>query len=96
MRAKQVYCNKQRVGLRLAAKKTRVSRYLVSKILKKVLKKKPFKGVETERLTASQKLRRVTLCRKLLNMPRLQNKLKNTWFTDESCKDPIPIDVFDP
>ena len=45
--------------------------------------------MKTERLTTSQKLRRVTLFRKLLNMPRLQNKLKNTWFTDESWFTPM-------
>ena len=57
---------------------TNVTRYFVAKILKKVLKKKPFKSAKTEKLTASQKLRRVTICKKLMSL------LKNVWFTDES------------
>ena len=83
-RVRKVYRRKQKISIRAAARSSRVSQYFVQKILKKVLKKKPYTSTKTERLTASQKLRRVTLRRKLLKLPRLQNILKNTWFTDES------------
>ena len=84
-RVKKVYARRQKVSLRRASHSTNVTRYFVAKILKKVLKKKPFKSAKTEKLTASQKLRRLTLCKKLISLPRLTNMLKNVWFTDESC-----------
>ena len=83
-RVKKVYARRQKVYLRRASHSTNVTRYFVAKILKKVLKKKPFKSAKTDKLTASQKLRRLTLCKKLISLPRLTNMLKNVWFTDES------------
>ena len=83
-RVKKVYARRQKVSLRRASHLTNVTRYFVAKILKKVLKKKPFKSAKTEKLTASQKLRRLTLCKKLISLPRLTNMLKNVWFTDQS------------
>ena len=83
-RVKKVYARRQKVSLRRASHSTNVTRYFVAKILKKVLKKKPFKSAKTEKLTASQKLRRLTLCKKLISLPRLTTMLKNVWFTDES------------
>ena len=82
--AKKFYARRQKASLRRASHSTNVKWYFVAKILKKVLKKKSFKSAKTEKLTASQKLRRVTLCKKLINLPRLTNMLKNVWFTDES------------
>ena len=66
-RVKKVYARRQKVSLRRASHLTNVTRYFVAKILKKVLKKLPFKSAKTEKLTASQKLRRLTLCKKLIS-----------------------------
>ena len=54
---------------------------LLRRFYRKSSKRSPSK---TEKLTTSQKLRRVTHCKKLISLPRLTNMLRNVWFTDES------------
>ena len=83
---KKRYSRRQRLSTRRAALELSMSRYTIRKILKKYLKKRPWKPYCLEKLqiTDAQKLRRVTQARKILRIPRLLTFLADVWFTDES------------
>ena len=68
----------------MLTRKYKISKRTVQKILKKYIKKRLFKAPKREYLSPQQKLRRLTLTRKLLKIPRLTSLLENIWFTDES------------
>ena len=62
-RVRELYSRTQRISLRRAERQTKVTKYFVRKILRRIVGKKPFKACRTEKLTPSQKLRQVTLYR---------------------------------
>ena len=76
-----MYCNKQRISLRIEARKLRFSTRKVSNILRICLLKKAFKAKIRLRLTECQRRNRVAASQALLEQ---NDVLQHTWFTDES------------
>ena len=84
MQVHQCYIRKQKLSIRKASKQLKMTRYKVRKILKRVLRKRAFKPQTFQKLTPSQKLRRVTDLKSLLKINQIRSILNRTWFTDES------------
>ena len=86
--AKHLYRNKQRISLRIAARKLRFSTRKVSNILRICLLKKAFKAKIRLRLTECQRRNKVAASQVLLEQ---KDVLQHTWFTDESWFSPVEL-----